>query len=82
MSSYYHWSDDAECREESPDMFLDPGWPDLVIQTFCNNCPVKQQCLSTAMHSDLYGIWGGTTRKERVKSRQYYIAILMKKGFW
>lgn len=32
---------------------------------FCSDCPVKQQCLEYALKVNVWGIWGGTTPKER-----------------
>jgi WhiB family redox-sensing transcriptional regulator len=31
----------------------------------CAECPVSNLCLQVALVNDEYGVWGGTTRKER-----------------
>lgn len=36
----------------------------------CSECPVRVQCLEFAIvNVEIYGIWGGTTNKERQKLR-------------
>jgi hypothetical protein len=31
----------------------------------CSMCPVREECLTWALHRERHGIWGGTSEKER-----------------
>lgn len=31
----------------------------------CDRCPVRAECLDTALRAESYGIWGGTNTAER-----------------
>ena len=31
----------------------------------CLDCPVKQECLDYAIQGNMYGVWGGLTKRER-----------------
>lgn len=35
----------------------------------CGRCPVSEKCLSFALQTMPDGIWGGTTREERIAMR-------------
>jgi hypothetical protein len=35
----------------------------------CIGCPYIQECLQFALENDEWGVWGGTTRKERKTMR-------------
>jgi len=42
--------------------------PTLLI---CRNCPVLKQCLAMALTKKMkYGVWGGTTERERRAMRK------------
>lgn len=66
------WMDDARCREIGGDIFM----PDNIIQhrqaiAICNSCPVEQPCLDYALATPgVYGIWGGTSEKQRRRLRR------------
>lgn len=34
---------------------------------YCGPCPIKIHCLTIALHTDAYGIWGGKTREQRME---------------
>ena len=38
-----------------------------VARTWCNTCPVREECLMTAMKNGWPGYWGGTMTAERSK---------------
>jgi hypothetical protein len=38
---------------------------DTMRRLYCNLCPVRQECLDTAMRVGEQGIWAGTTSAER-----------------
>lgn len=74
--SPYHWKNDAKCREydfTDPDIFFleesdQEVQPPKEAEDFCSSCPVKRDCLLAAIKADeKYGIWGGFTRKQRVR---------------
>lgn len=35
----------------------------------CSMCPMIQECLTWALHRERYGIWAGTTERERIAMR-------------
>jgi WhiB family redox-sensing transcriptional regulator len=40
----------------------------LMAKKFCEECPVKNECLQFALvNNEQYGIWGGLTLKERLR---------------
>lgn len=60
--------------EELPDVFFPEDFPERTMRTkaikvaksLCEECPVRVQCLATAMlNREGYGIWGGLTPAER-----------------
>ena len=69
----------VEC-EQVPDVFFPEEWAartsmqstnmyNMAIETarqICFRCPVMDKCLKVGMFED-YGIWGGTTPKQRQK---------------
>ncbi len=49
-----------------------PKYYEYVIEEYCSQCPLAQQCLDRALdHEEQYGyrsgVWGGTTPKDRNK---------------
>lgn len=65
------WDAQAACQGQPVDMFFeqDVRVQRYVIQTYCQPCPVRQECLQEALAADQQiwraGIWGGTTINER-----------------
>lgn len=60
--------------EEAPDLFFPEDFTDkrireeniLLAKQLCKQCPIRLQCLSYAIQAnESWGIWGGTTPKER-----------------
>lgn len=72
---------DALCAEVDPEIFF-PIKGSAQSQAFkaksiCRKCPIIDKCLSYAVkHTDLEGIWGATTPREReiIRSRARRIA--------
>lgn len=65
--------DDIPCRD-LPEVFFPEDYTDRQMRleaiktakNLCNQCPIKMQCLYTAIvMKEAYGIWGGTTAAER-----------------
>ena len=63
------WRGDARCRGTEAEVFYAPGTdgPDSdVARAMCLGCPVRVQCLDFAVATgELFGVWGGTTPRER-----------------
>lgn len=62
-----NWLASAECRDEETDLFfLASTDGDAAAIGICRRCSVRKNCLAYAMkHSELSGIWGGTSDEER-----------------
>ena len=63
------WMVFAACRDEDPDLFF-AATKDLTRQALaiCDICPVKEDCLQYALEArERFGVWGGTTEKQRRK---------------
>ena len=70
----YPWSDQAACRGMDPELFFperwELGWTDTrIARAICAGCPVCAECLETALQRHEYGIWGGTSEKQRIRMR-------------
>jgi WhiB family redox-sensing transcriptional regulator len=76
------WYDRARCRDMATRL-QDGGeyfFPDCkqqqkqsrLARTFCYECPVRVDCLMTALEANelIDGIWGGTTPRERRQLRK------------
>lgn len=82
------WMELAKCRGMSQDLFFGKEYhgrqrhrPTLTsieirrAKAICAVCPVLHQCFSFAMENEEeYGIWGGTTPRERQRLRDAGIA--------
>ena len=59
------WHRDAACRGVDPNLFFpERGASADEARAICATCPVKEPC-HEAGRFEYYGVWGGTTRKER-----------------
>jgi WhiB family redox-sensing transcriptional regulator len=66
------WQRRAACRGEGTESFVrGPGAGTYAkAKAFCLDCPVRAECLDTAVaDSELVGMWGGTTAAERREMR-------------
>lgn len=82
----------AKCAEPSinPDIFMPEGKDYLRAtrdaKAVCSGCPLVEQCLKYAIRNDEWGIWGGTTQRERkyLRSRprqiREYVRVLVESG--
>jgi WhiB family redox-sensing transcriptional regulator len=68
------WRDDALCLTADPDLFTpDVETPEglrKVWRSYCNNCPVRPQCLNSAIILNDAGYWGGTSTVQRRMMRR------------
>jgi WhiB family redox-sensing transcriptional regulator len=62
------WMADAACRGSKVNFHPERGQDTRAAKAVCATCPVREQCRSYALEvGDKYGVWGGTTAKERRK---------------
>jgi WhiB family redox-sensing transcriptional regulator len=62
------WMEDAYCREAEPEQFHyeNEQFQRKLVEQYCKLCPVMNQCLEYALaHEDRFGVWGGTTARQR-----------------
>lgn len=65
------WRRDSACRPPAadPSSFYaerDRPYEDLPWPSFCRRCPVRADCLSTALRTgETWGVWGGFTPSAR-----------------
>ena len=72
------WRESAACKGADIDLFFPPsneGWLEKrvypqrngeAIREYCDNCPVKIECLLTAIEEcEMFGIWGGMSGYNR-----------------
>ena len=68
------WRSQAACRDTDPNLFFPVGTTGPAVQqienakAICKQCDSQVACLEFALYSRQdYGIWGGTTERERLK---------------
>jgi WhiB family redox-sensing transcriptional regulator len=75
-----NWAAQAACKGTTHLFFPEKGGPAETIRAakhICTTCPVKRECLQTALdNNERYGIWGGLTVDERdhhrgIRRRRY-----------
>lgn len=64
------WQEDARCKDLTVDesaalFFLGRGGSPAKAKAFCAECPVRLNCLQTAVVYGERGIWAGMTDEER-----------------
>lgn len=68
------WQQQGACLGHNPDLFFpERGEREQAreAKAVCAACPVKAECLAFALDTGLhYGIWGGTSERERQKLRR------------
>lgn len=66
------WRLDARCAEVSPEPWFPPkGDPAKDARAMCASCDVAAQCLQFALdNNEQYGIWGGTSPRQRAALRR------------
>jgi WhiB family redox-sensing transcriptional regulator len=58
-------------RERDRLFFPSRGEPTKRAKAMCADCPVRQECLDHALREGIhYGIWGGTSERERRTMRR------------
>lgn len=66
------WMDRGLCKETDPDAFFpDKGGSVWDAKKVCRRCEVRAECLDYALGNDeRFGIWGGTSERERRKLKR------------
>lgn len=66
------WQAEARCLVADPEIFFpERGGSSKAARSVCTNCPVRIECLKYALaNREQFGIWGGTSERERRKLRR------------
>ncbi|MGP6174291.1 WhiB family transcriptional regulator [Corynebacterium sp. A21] len=60
------WILQAACRHGDPDQLFVQGAEQRRAAAACRHCPVRTQCLVTALDNrEEFGVWGGLTERQR-----------------
>jgi len=72
VMTYTNWKKKAQCRGVDTAIFMPDDTDTLagsrkrLALTYCNACPVRQECLDYAIENNItVGIYGGTTNLDR-----------------
>jgi WhiB family redox-sensing transcriptional regulator len=65
------WRERALCAQTDPEAFFpEKGGSTREAKKVCMSCDVRAECLHYALtHDERYGIWGGTSERERRRLR-------------
>jgi WhiB family redox-sensing transcriptional regulator len=70
-SKMFPFLDEASCRGEDPELFYaESGAAITRAKSFCSTCDVRGSCLEWAINREEFGVWGGTTARERAAMRR------------
>ena len=70
-SRMFPYLDEASCRGYDPDMFYaESGASIMKAKQLCGTCSVRERCLEWAIKREEFGVWGGTTARERAALRR------------
>jgi WhiB family transcriptional regulator, redox-sensing transcriptional regulator len=65
------WHVRAACRSMGTDAFFPRlGDTGAEAKAICADCPVRRECLTTAMNHDERGVWGGQADRDRAQLRR------------
>ena len=60
------WMAHAACRGSSVNFHPERGQDTRSAMAICARCPVREECQDYALDmGEMFGVWGGTTAKER-----------------
>lgn len=67
---FLRW-DTAACAETDPELFFpERGESSFEARNVCADCPLRQPCLEYALAHKEYGVWGGTSERQRQRLRR------------
>lgn len=62
----WRWSSEAACAGTDPEAWFPSGNANTkTLAIICGECPVRAECLRTALREDMSGWWGGTSEGQR-----------------
>lgn len=63
------WLDQAACVDIAPEIMFPTNTHDLrLAKKVCAACPVTSECLTYALdQGERFGVWGGTSERERAR---------------
>lgn len=66
------WQARAACADVDPEIFFpERGGSSRAARAVCARCEVRMQCLEYALkNKEQFGIWGGTSERERRRIRK------------
>jgi WhiB family redox-sensing transcriptional regulator len=68
----------AACRDLPPSIFFqNDAKKDKIAAEICVECNVAQDCLEYALRHGEYGVWGGTSERQRdkIRVRSYVLGL-------
>jgi WhiB family transcriptional regulator, redox-sensing transcriptional regulator len=82
------WMARGACHRSDPELFFPIGAPGsaaeqiqiIYAKAVCACCQVGRECLAYALRTTPHGIWGGTTREERIAIRARAVARSSRQG--
>ena len=70
-SRMYPYLEEAACRGLDPELFYAEGGAAVTkAKTVCAGCDIRMKCLEWAIAREEFGVWGGTTARERAQIRR------------
>lgn len=70
-SRMFPYLEDAACRGLDPELFYaESGSTVVKAKAVCGACDCRERCLEWAIRREEFGVWGGTTARERAGIRR------------
>jgi WhiB family transcriptional regulator, redox-sensing transcriptional regulator len=70
-SRMYPFLEEAACRGLDPELFYAEGGAAVTrAKGVCGGCDIRAKCLEWAIAREEFGVWGGTTARERAQIRR------------
>jgi len=67
----YPFLENAACRGNDPELFYAEGGGSVAkAKSICAECSLRPKCLEWAIAREEFGVWGGTTARERAAIRR------------
>ena len=76
------WQAEARCTQVDPEIFFpERGGSSKAARMVCKGCPVQGICLEYALNNkEQFGIWGGTSERERRRLRKDRVARTLRRA--